>query len=219
MLDYINVVVGELGALVVEAVFIGDHVLEWGCVNLVCNRLAVDWVLDCGILDLEGPVGVEVEIVPSGLLDHSLGDTVANAKGIELAAWHRVCLIVNDAVVDAAIEEGIHSQREDVLMVNGQHTWMDTSTEWNIDAVIDWLGAQDTWVACMINLARSLFNDPNIRAHESWRAVMNRAFGMLRHLATVGLGKSDVKRSSKFTGILTFEAPSSPAANGEAGED
>jgi SWI/SNF chromatin-remodeling complex subunit SWI1 len=82
-----------------------------------------------------------------------------------------------------------------------------------------WLGSHDSWVPCMLNLCRSLFNDPNIRAHDGWRSVMSRAFGMLRELATIALGKQAPKHTSRQTDVVTFEAPASPAANGDGEDD
>jgi SWI/SNF chromatin-remodeling complex subunit SWI1 len=82
-----------------------------------------------------------------------------------------------------------------------------------------WLGSRDCWVACMINLCRSIFNDMGMRNHEGWCAFMNRGFGMLSHLGTLGLGKYKPKKSVEESGLLTFEAPGSPALNGDAGED
>lgn len=58
----VDVVVGEFGALVVEAVVVGEHFLEgWGD-DFVADRLAVDGVLDGWVLDFEGAVVVAVDV-------------------------------------------------------------------------------------------------------------------------------------------------------------
>lgn len=59
----VDVVVGEFSALVVEAVLIGKDLLERRRVDLVSYWFAVDRVSHSGVLDLEGPVGVRVEVV------------------------------------------------------------------------------------------------------------------------------------------------------------
>ena len=58
VLNGVDVVVGELGPLVVEAVGVREDFLERWRVDLVSDRFAVDWVPDAGVLDLEGSVGV-----------------------------------------------------------------------------------------------------------------------------------------------------------------
>jgi hypothetical protein len=67
VLHGVNVAVGEFDALVVEAVFVGDTLLEWWCVDLVGDWLVVDGVEDIGILNLEGAVRVWVKVVTAGL--------------------------------------------------------------------------------------------------------------------------------------------------------
>ena len=56
----VEVVVGELGALVVEALAVGEEFLEGRGVYLVADGVAVDGVADRGVLDLEDAVVVEV---------------------------------------------------------------------------------------------------------------------------------------------------------------
>jgi SWI/SNF chromatin-remodeling complex subunit SWI1 len=78
-----------------------------------------------------------------------------------------------------------------------------------------WLGSQDCWVPSLLNLCHTIFNDHNALAHEGWRAVMNRAFGMLRRLATIGLGKNEQDRHHGATkNVLQVDTPSSLRENG-----
>ena len=56
----VDVVVGELGAFVVEGVGVGDHFLEGGGVDLVADGFAVDGVAGGFVEDLEGAGGVVV---------------------------------------------------------------------------------------------------------------------------------------------------------------
>lgn len=58
----VEVAVGEFGALVVEAVLVGEQFLEGRGDDLVADGFAVDGVLDGGVLDLEGAVVVRVQI-------------------------------------------------------------------------------------------------------------------------------------------------------------
>ena len=69
ILNSVNIMIRELGSLVVEAVSIRDNLLERRRVDLVSDRLAVDRVSHGGVLDLEGPVGVRVKVVAARLLD------------------------------------------------------------------------------------------------------------------------------------------------------
>jgi len=101
VLDGVDVVVGELGSLVVEAVVVGQNLLERRCMDLVSHWLAIDRVSYRRVLDLEGTVGVRVEIVAAGLLNQSLFGEVAGAVGIEVGAWHGVGFVVDEAVVVA----------------------------------------------------------------------------------------------------------------------
>ena len=164
MLDNIDVVVCELSTLVVEGIFVRDHVLEGRSVDLVCDWLAVDWVSHSGILDLECAVGIEVQVVAARLLDDSLVHSVAGTMWVELAAWHWVCFVVDDSVSRAAIKEWVHAQREDMLMVHGENTWMDTSAEWNLNAIIDGLRAQDTSCTDFVVHLTGLVKDEQLRA-------------------------------------------------------
>jgi hypothetical protein len=63
----VNVAIGKFDALVVEAVFVGDTLLESWSVDFVGDRLVVDGVENVGVLDLEGAVCVWVEVVTTRL--------------------------------------------------------------------------------------------------------------------------------------------------------
>lgn len=69
VLDGVDVAVGELGALVVEAVLVGEDFLEGRGVDFVGDGFAVDGVAHGGVLNLEGPVRVRVEVVAAGFGD------------------------------------------------------------------------------------------------------------------------------------------------------
>jgi len=60
----------------------------------------------------------------------------------------------------------------------------------------DWLGSHDSWVSSLMYLCRCIFDDPKIRSHEAWRAITNRALGMLKVLGTVGLGRSKERQGA-----------------------
>jgi len=101
VLDSVDVVVGELGSLVVEAVGVGDDLLERRRVNLVSHGLAIDWISHSSVLDLECPVSVRVEIVAAGLFDQGLFSEVPGAVGVKVGAWHGVGFVVDETVVVA----------------------------------------------------------------------------------------------------------------------
>jgi SWI/SNF chromatin-remodeling complex subunit SWI1 len=78
-----------------------------------------------------------------------------------------------------------------------------------------WLGSQDCWVPSLLNLCHSIFNDHHALASETWRAVMNRAFGMLRRLATLGFGKNGKRRHhGAVKSVEHVDSPGSPQQNG-----
>ncbi len=94
----VDVVVGELGALVVEGVGVGEHFLEGRHVDLVGDGLAVDGVAVGYVLDLVSAVGVVVDVETGGVLDEIFLDGVADAVGIEFRARHWVGFFVDEAV-------------------------------------------------------------------------------------------------------------------------
>lgn len=101
VLDSVDVVVGEFGSLVIEAVGIGDDLLERWRVDLISDRLAIDRVANSGILDLERAVGVRVEIVATGLFDQGFFSEVAGTVGVEVGARHGESFVVDETVVVA----------------------------------------------------------------------------------------------------------------------
>ena len=62
VLCYVDVVIGELCALMVEGGRICKHFLEGRCSDLVGPWVAVDRVEGTGVCDFEDAVGVVVEI-------------------------------------------------------------------------------------------------------------------------------------------------------------
>lgn len=142
----VDVVVGELGPLEVERGRVGEHLLEGGRVDLVRHRLPVHRVAHLGVLDLEDPVGVGVQVQAAGGLDHGLGDAVGHPVGVPLRVdGHRVGLVVRQSV-PVALEHGVDAQREDVLVVDRQHARVHHGAKGDagpVELVVDGLGRQD----------------------------------------------------------------------------
>lgn len=124
ILDSVDVVIGEFGALVIKAIMVREDLLERRSMDLVRNRLAINRIADASVLDLERAVGVDVEIVPACLLDDGLLRVVAGAVGVEIGARHWEGFVVDEAVA-MAVDHGIYAEREDVLMVGGEDAWVD----------------------------------------------------------------------------------------------
>ena len=138
----VEVVVGELGALVVEGVRVGEHLLEAGDVDAVADGLAVDGVAGGRVEDLEGAGGVVVGVEAGGLGDGGLGDGVADAVGVEGGDGHGVDFVVDEAV-GVAVDGGVHAEGEDVLVVDGEDAGVDDGSPRDFDAFVDGLGADD----------------------------------------------------------------------------
>lgn len=79
----VDVVVSELGTLVVEGARVGDHLLEGGGVDLVGDWLSVDGVAGEVILNFVGPVRIVVCVETGGLLDSGFGNGVTYAVRVE----------------------------------------------------------------------------------------------------------------------------------------
>ena len=62
ILGDVDVVVREFSALEVEARRVGEHLLERWSMDLVADRLAVDGVLNRGVLDFEDAVTVRIDV-------------------------------------------------------------------------------------------------------------------------------------------------------------
>ena len=142
----VDVVVGELGALEVEAAGVGEHFLEGRGVDLVGDGFAVDGVADVGVLDLEGAVGVRVEVDAGGRVDDRFVDDVAVAVRVPVVAnRHGVGFVVDEAV-GVAVEHGVDAEGEDVLVVDGQDARVHDGAEGDTDfveLVIERRGGED----------------------------------------------------------------------------
>ena len=138
----VEVVVGELGPLVVVRVGVRDHLLEGRRVDLVADRFAVDRVPRGLVEDLEGAGRVGVVVEAGGPLDRRLRDRVADAVRVEVGHGHGVDLVVDEAI-GVPVDRRVDAEREDVLMVDGQDARVDDSAPWDVDAFVDGLGADD----------------------------------------------------------------------------
>ena len=138
----VEIVVSELGALVVEALRVGEEFLEGGGVDLVGDGEAVDGVADRGVLDLEGPVGVVVGVEAAGLGHHRFAHRVARALRVQRRARHRVRFVVDEAV-GVPVDGRVDAQREDVLVVGGEDAGVDDGAPGDGEAGVDGLGAED----------------------------------------------------------------------------
>jgi hypothetical protein len=54
-----------------------------------------------------------------------------------------VRFVVDDAV-EGAVEHGVYTQGEEMLVVRGEDAGVDDCAPWNFNALIDWLGGEDT---------------------------------------------------------------------------
>lgn len=142
VLGDVDVVVGELGALVVEAVRVGEHFLEGGGVDLVADGFAVDRVADGGVLDLEGSVEVVVGVDAAGFFDHGFFHHVAGSLRVQRGARHGVCFVVDEPII-MAVDGGVDAEGEDVLVVCGEYAWMDDCTPRDLETFVDGLCAED----------------------------------------------------------------------------
>ena len=138
----VDVVVGELGALVVEGARVRHHLLEGRGVDLVADGLAVDGVPGGLVEDLEGAGRGGVGVQAGRLGDRGFRDGVADAVGVEVGDGHRVDFVVNEAV-GVAVYCRINAEREDVLMVDGEDARVDDGSPWYLDAFVNGLSADD----------------------------------------------------------------------------
>lgn len=88
VLGHVDVVVGELGALVVEGLGMGEHLLEGRGVDLVGDRFAVDGVEGIRVGDLEDAVGGRVDVETGGLGDGGFVDGIAHTMRVEVVEGH-----------------------------------------------------------------------------------------------------------------------------------
>src|ERR1700733_1789150 len=95
----VDIVVGELSALEVEAVGASEDLLEWWHVNLICNWLAIDRIVDRRVLDLEGAVRIDVKVEACRLFNDCLLHIVAGSMRVPvLVDGVGARLIVNQSV-------------------------------------------------------------------------------------------------------------------------
>lgn len=153
--DGVDVVVGELGALVVETVLVGEDFLERRGVDFVRHGLAIDGVADGGVLDLESPVRVRVEVIATGGGDKGFFCVVAGSVRVEVGAWHWVGFVVDEAV-GGPVEHGVYAEGEDVLVVGGEDAGVDDGPPRDFEVFVDGLGAQDAGCADFVRPFASL---------------------------------------------------------------
>ena len=139
---HVEIVVGELGALVVEGVGVSDHFLEAGEMDLVADRFAVDGVAGGVVENLEGAGRVEIGIQAGGVRDGGLLDGIANPVGVELGEGHWVNFVVNETV-GVPIDGRVDTEGEDVLMVDGEDARVDDGAPWYFNTFVDGLGTDD----------------------------------------------------------------------------
>lgn len=138
----VEIVVGELGAFVVEGVGVGEHFLEGRGVDFVADSFAVDGVAGGLVEDFEGAAGVVVGVEAGRLFDRGFRDGVADAVGVEVGDGHGMDFVVDEAV-GVAVDGGVDAQGEDVLVVDGEDAGVDDGAPWYFDAFVYGLGADD----------------------------------------------------------------------------
>lgn len=150
----VDVVVGELGALVVEGGRVRDHFLEGRGVDAVADRFAVDGVAGGFVEDLEGAGGVGVGVEAGGFPDGGFRDGVADAVRVEVGEGHGVDFVVDEAV-GVPVDGRVDAEGEDVLVVDGQDAGVDDCAPWYFDAFVNGLGADDAGCSDLVGeLAR-----------------------------------------------------------------
>lgn len=160
MLGNIDRMVRKLRPLEMEAVGVCQHFLERRDMNLISHRLIVDSITNSSVLNLEGAIGVRIEIQTSGLLDDCFVHRIAHTVGIPVFVHgHSVGFIVDEAI-RVAVEHRVDSEREDMLVMRGQNSWVDNCAEGDanvIKFVVDGLGGEDPgcshfvdYFACLI---------------------------------------------------------------------
>lgn len=138
----VEVVVGELGAFVVEGVRVCEHFLEGRGVDFVADRFAVDGVAGGFVEDFEAAARVVVGVEAGRFGDGGFRDGVADAVGVEVGDGHGVHFVVDEAV-GVAVDGGVDAQREDVLVVDGEDAGVDDGAPGDFDVFVDGLGADD----------------------------------------------------------------------------
>lgn len=152
VLHGVDRLVCELRSLMVERLRVRQDLLERRCVNLVCYRLAIDGVPHPSVLDFEDAVGVVIDIVAAGGLNDGLSRGVTSTMWVEIRAWHRVSLVVDQAIL-VAIDGRINSQRKNVLMMSSKNSRMNDSSPGYLNSIVNRLRGKNS---CSADLVREL---------------------------------------------------------------
>src|SRR5271168_2699158 len=99
VLGHVDIVVSELSALEMEAVWVSEDLLEWWHVNLIRNWLAIDWIVDGRVLDLESAIRIDVKVEACRLFNDCLLHVVAGSMRVPvLVDGVGARLVVNQSV-------------------------------------------------------------------------------------------------------------------------
>ena len=154
VLSNVDVVICEFRSFVMEAVRVCDHFLKWRGVDFVADRLAIDWVADGGILNFESSICVVISVQPAGVTHDGLLYRITYPGWVEVRTRHGMRLLVDQSVV-VAINGGVHSKREYVLVMRSQNARVHDGTPRYFDPLIDRLRTNDTSGSYLvIDLAR-----------------------------------------------------------------
>jgi len=146
----VDVVIGELGSLVMEAVAVCQHLLECWCVDLVRHWLAVDRIPDCSVLNLEDSVLLVIGVEAARFLNYRLLHVIANAMRVEVGAWHGMSFVVHESVV-VAVDRWVDTKGEDVLMMGSKYARVYHCAPGHFNAFVDRLSAEDTGGANLVD--------------------------------------------------------------------
>lgn len=197
----IDVVVGKFCSLVVIAFRVAHELLERRSHDLVGNRLAVDWVERVGVGDLESSVGVDIKVQASRLLNCHFNDPIANAMRVPVGISRHSMSLLIDELVGVAIDHGVYSEREDVLVVAGKNAWVDDSTKRYsnlVQIVVDRLSRQDTGSSYFICNLTSLVEEE----HQDVLIIRDSNDGLKHQFSR----PDDCSTASTVVGVLPTDA-------------
>ena len=133
----------KLGALMVEALLVRQHLLEGGRMYLVSHRPVIDWIPNGNVLDLEGASLFKVDVESTRLFNDRLLDVITHAVWVQLwISFHCVGFVIDKSIL-MAIQRRIDSKREDVLVMHSQHARVNNGAPRNFNAIINGLSTQD----------------------------------------------------------------------------